>query len=321
MEKPESASGRQHGFQRRDIRAKRPKHKWGSQSTPSELQATANLVTSQKKRKRNRKRLRYPQHEASSFSAAAFRGQVTQEVRRKNRIAEKSEKQVTTQDFQPPLISARGGRMKIHRIRKTFRFIQTDNLHQIIVPINRKSFGKVTNNYHKQSSTAETLSSNSDTTESATTTTEDEQKSTETKKPKKKRHPKTNTTVETTTDYEFTEESINGSTAGVKDFNNFDISSEKPATMGFNIDEEFTGTINFVTVASNAKKAITSKDSKKIKDWEGFLKKTFTTVKPRIESDIQKELNDIIQGNNKLAERESKLKNQTKEMSSNGKDG
>jgi hypothetical protein len=302
MEKPESASGRQNRIESRDVRAKRPNQQWAAPSTPIKRRATANSATSQKKRKRSRKRLRYPQHEASSFSAAAFRGQVTQEVRGKNRITH--EKQVTTRDFQSPLFSPGGGRAKIHRIRKRFRFIQTKNFEQIIVPFHPGNFAKSSTNYHKQISSTESFTS--DANESAETATESgikEYKSTKKKKSTKKRPPK----ITATTEFEFTDESINGSTAVMKDFNNFDISTEKPVTMGFNIEEEFTGKINFATKAGGGKKAITANDLVNFHQMEGVLNGLIVTKPSRSEEDMDSDLKDIIEANTNVTA--SKLKN------------
>lgn len=268
--------------------------KWGQTKlplTPSKLLATANLVTSQKKRKRNRKRLQYPQHEASSFSAAAFRGQ---EVRGKNRIGEQ---RVTTQDFQSPLISPDSEHTKIYRVRKRFNYIQPENLQQIIVPLMDTRFAKSTQKYHEIGS-----SSNSFGTKSAAMTTKS------TKKQISKITAKSTKRVETTTEFEFTEESINGSTAGVtKDFNNFEIPSEQPAAMGFNLDEEFTGKINYVTAAaSNERKAITANDLNNFGLMERIFKRIIVTKPPQNDIDIQNDLDGIIEANKKLAESEMK---------------
>lgn len=98
-------------------------------TTPSELLATAKLVTRRKKRKR----LRYPQHEASSFSVAAFRGQVTQEVRGKNHIREQ---RVTTQNLQSPLISSSSALKKFTLYVKKINGNVTDNLQENMVQPN-----------------------------------------------------------------------------------------------------------------------------------------------------------------------------------------
>lgn len=72
--------------------------------------------------------------------------------------------------------------------------------------------------------------------------------------------------------------------------------------MGYNIDQEFIGAINFVAAACNKRKAITSNDLEKFSLIEGFFLDTIVSEQRRKETDILNDLSSIIEPNVKLAE-------------------
>ncbi|XP_059480002.1 uncharacterized protein LOC132199367 [Neocloeon triangulifer] len=214
---------------------------------------------------------------------------------------------------------------KVNRIRKRFQYMQLDSPNEILVawpftnptinPNNPNSGG--VNSFVTVLVTA--FPSQAATTKKVTVPKvngEVKNKNPPTTKipnPKPTPLPKTTTTkgtttttpTTTTTEMEFTEETINGSTKGMAvDIDRFQVPSEQPMSMAFNIDEEFTGVIitDFVTSSRRGKP---NDDSEKFNMMEGVLKGIVPTAPPTEAGILDDVFNDILKGNKEAIAKET----------------
>ncbi|CAB3363885.1 Hypothetical predicted protein [Cloeon dipterum] len=126
-----------------------------------------------------------------------------------------------------------------------------------------------------------------------------------TKATKTRPAPTSPTTTTTTTEMVFTEETINGSTAGMSiDINRFEVPSEQPMTMGFNIDEEFTGVI-LTEENTGSRRGKTADDASKFELMQGVLQGLIVTSPPPAISDLEDTLKDIMNANKDVLAKET----------------